>query len=347
MNKIMLAILRLNCILSLNLKFIKEMKILLKNQFYQTFTGLSFCLAVIFLSISVIAAQKKNSPPGQAREITVVSEPNAVVWLDNIRRGATGESGKLTIKSVSNGKHTLRLRAEGFREISQNLLPTQRGELKIALVKTTDEAEIAFQQAEKLTSSSREKSVEMYEKAIVLRPKYAEAFLGLARVRADQSNFDKALEAVKQARKLRPGYAEASAVEGRIYVSEGNDEKAVAAFKRSIAEGRGFQPEAYTGLGLFYKDKAEGFAGAGDFENEKANYLLAAGHLKTASAQLSGAPDAMVIYQFLGLVYEQMKEFKKAIAVYEDFLRDFPDSTETTAIRSFIEQLRKQMNGEN
>lgn len=325
----------------------KKMKFLLNKQFVRTSAAFSFSLALIFVSSGVFVAQKKSSPPASAREIIVVSEPNAVVWLDNIRRGATDESGKLSIKSVSNGKHILRLRAEGFKEISQNLLPAQKGELKIALVKTTDEAELAFQQAEKLTSSNREKAVQMYEKAIASRPKYPEAYLGLARVRADQSNFDSALEAVKQAKKFRPGYAEASAVEGRIYASEDNGEKAVAAFKRSISEGQGFQPEAYAGLGLFYKEKAESFASAGDFENEKANYMLAARHLKTAVTQLSGAPDAMVIYQFLGLVYEQMKEFQKAIAVYEDFLRDFPDSTETTAIQSFIEQLKKQLNNGN
>jgi len=323
------------------------MKVLLNNQFNLVFAKLSFCLVIILLPSSIVLSQKKNPPPNQAREITVVSEPNTVVWLNNIRRGTTNETGKLTIKSVSAGKHTLRLRADGFKEISQNLLPAQKGELKITLVKTTDEAELAFQQADKLTSSNREKAVEMYEKAIALRPNYPEAFLGLARVRSDQSNFDGALEAVKRARKLRPGYAEASAIEGRIYVSEGNDVKAIATFKRAINEGKGFQPEAHTGLGLFYKDKAEGFASEGDFENEKANYLIAAGHLKTAVAQLSGAPDAMVIYQFLGLVYEQMKEFEKAIAVYEEFLRVFPDTTETTAIRSFIEQLKKQMNNKD
>ncbi len=323
------------------------MKFLLNKQFVRTSAAFSFSLALIFVSSGVFVAQKKSSPPASAREIIVVSEPNAVVWLDNIRRGATDESGKLSIKSVSNGKHTLRLRADGFKEISQNLLPAQKGEIKIPLVKTTDEAELAFQQAEKLTSRSREKAVQMYEKAIASRPNYPEAFLGLARVRADQSDFDNAREAVKNARKLRPNYAEASAVEGRIYVSEGSDEKAVAAFKRSITEGKGFQPEAYTGLGLFYKDKAEEASGAGDFEAEKANYQLAAAHLKTAAAQLSGAPDAIVIYQFLGLVYEQMKDFEKAIAVYENFLKDFPDSSETTVIRSFIEQLKKQKKGAN
>nr|MDQ3373978.1 carboxypeptidase-like regulatory domain-containing protein [Acidobacteriota bacterium] len=109
------------------------MKFLLNSQVGLNVAKLSFCLAIILLSSSTILPQKKNLPPVQAREITIVSEPNAVVWLDNIRRGSTDEAGKLTIKSVSAGKHTLRLRADGFKEISQNLLPTQKGDLKIAL----------------------------------------------------------------------------------------------------------------------------------------------------------------------------------------------------------------------
>jgi hypothetical protein len=38
-----------------------------------------------------------------------------------------------------------------------------------------------------------------------------------------------------------------------------------------------------------------------------------------------------------------MKKFEEAIAVYEEFLRIFPDSNEAGAVRSFIVQIRKQM----
>jgi tetratricopeptide (TPR) repeat protein len=178
-----------------------------------------------------------------------------------------------------------------------------------------------------------------------LRPKYAEAQLGLARALSDSDN-EGALQAIKEARKARLSYAEASAVEGRIYKLEGNEEKAITVFKRAITEGKGFQPEAYTGLGLLYKEKAEGFGALGKFAEEKANYELAVESFKKSIAQLSGAPDAEVIYQFLGLAYEQMKRYKDAIAVYEEFLRVFPDSNETSAVQSYIVQLKKQMNDE-
>ena len=54
----------------------------------------------------------------------------------------------------------------------------------------------------------------------------------------------------------------------------------------------------------------------------------------------------MVIMQLLGLIYERQQKLADAIAVYEEFLRIFPDSNEATAVRSFVTQLRKQLDGQ-
>ncbi len=299
-----------------------------------------FCLIGLFAS--TVSAQKPATTQA-TRTITVITEPNAIVWLDDLRRGTTDESGKLIIKPVTAGAHKLRVRADGFKETSQNLTAAQKDDVKIALVKTTDQAELTFQEAERLSTTDREKAIAAYRKAISLRPKYAEANLALARVLSASDDNEGALKAIAAAKKARLNYAEASAVEGRIYVSEGDEKKAIAAFKRAITEGKGFQPEAQTGLGLLYKDKAEAFGSTGDFESEEANYMLAVGYFKKAVSQLAGAPDAITIYQFLGLAFEKMKKFNEAIAVYEEFLRVFPDSNEATAVKSFIIQLKKQM----
>src|SRR5215204_5240767 len=303
-------------------------------------TTVLFC--VILGVLTLAAAAQKSS----LRSLTVITEPNALVWIDDVNYGKTDAGGKLTFKTFPTGTHKLRVRANGFKEVSQTLLPAQSGDLKIALVKTTDEAELAFQQAEEMSAVDREKSVELYKKAVRLRPRYAEAFLGLARVLAGMSETADALKAIQNARRARAGYAEASAVEGRIYMDSDNEEKAIASFKRAVTEGKGFQPEALTGLALLYKERAEGFAGEGDFESEKENYLLAAELLKKAAAQLAGAPDAVTIYQLLGDSYERAKMYPEAIKVYEEFLRSFPDANEAETFRSFIVQLQKRMKGE-
>lgn len=299
-----------------------------------------------FFAFSSSAQTKKEATPtaAQSKAITIITEPQATVWLDDVKRGETDKSGKLTIKYSLPGVRKLRVRADNFKEVSQNLPPTQKGDLKIALVKTTDEAELAFQRGE--AETDKQKAVELYKKAVSLRPDYAEANLALARASSDNGDYEAALRAIGAARKVRPAYAEASAVEGRIYKAEDQGEKAIASFNRAVAEGKSFQPEALTGLGLLYKEKAEAFGADGKFDEEAANYKIAADYFRKAVAQLSGAPDAEVIYQFLGLTYEKMKEYKKAIAVYEEFLRVFPDSSETSAVRSFIVQLKKQMNGD-
>src|SRR5690606_3859205 len=87
--------------------------------------------------------------------------------------------------------------------------------------------------------------------------------LALARNLSESGGHEEALKVIATVRKLSPRNAEASAIVGRILKDIGEEEKAIAAFKRAITEGRGFQPEAYTGLGLLYKARAES---AGDDE---------------------------------------------------------------------------------
>lgn len=295
----------------------------------------------IFLFLLAAFLTFTASAQTATRTVTIITEPNAAVWLDDVKYGAADDGGKLTLRNISGAKK-LRVRADGFKEVSQTLTAAQKGDVRIALTKTTDEAELAFQQAETQAGTGREKAVELYKRAIALRPKYAEANLGLARVLLAQGNTEDAHKAIQAARAARPAYAEASAVEGRIYQAEDKDDKAVAAFKRSVAEGKNFQPEARAGLGLFYKDKAENFGAAGDFEREKQNYLLAAAELEKAAAQLGTAPDAITIYQLLGDAYERAKMFAEAIKVYEKFLRLFPDAPEAETVRSFIVQINKR-----
>lgn len=303
-----------------------------------------FIIAIILTAgFSVVVPAQGNKRGAAVRAITVVTEPSTSVWIDGVGWGKTDKTGRMEIKPVLAGAHSLRFRANGFKEKSVPVTAVQKGEISVALVKTTDEAELAFQEGERLAFSDREKAVEAYRNAIRLRPNYPDALLALARVLTEMSDTDEALTVIATARKLRPGFAEAAAVEGRIHKENGDEAKAVAAFKRAIIEGKGFQPEAYAGLGLFYKEKAEGAGASGDFANEDLNYDEAAKNLKSSLKQLSGAPDTVVIYQLLGLIYERQKKYKEAIAVYEEFLRLFPNSNDATAVRSFIVQLKKDM----
>jgi tetratricopeptide (TPR) repeat protein len=275
------------------------------------------------------------------RSVTIATEPDASVWVNGVLYGKTNAQGRLEIRSLLPGRLSIRVRAPGFAEVNKPLLPTQKGEIKIELFDTRDEAELAFQEGERQASQDRAKAEKAYRRAIASNPKLIAAHLGLLRTLADGRSYDKALAALKVLRKVSPRNAEASAIEGRIHKDLGDETKAIASFKRAIAEGGGFQPEAYAGLGLLYKDRAE--SGAEDETRQRADYDEAVKNLMMSVKQLSGAPDAALIYQLVGMIYEEQKRYKEAIAVYEDFLNLFPDSPEAEAVRSFIVQINKEM----
>jgi len=305
--------------------------------------GFSLLLSAFCLLPSAALAQRKKPraaaslpttttrTPTAARAVTIVTEPNAVVWLDDLRRGATNESGQLEIAKVSPARHTLRVRARGFAERTLALLPAQRGNVSVKLVRTTDEAELAFQEAEELREKagdeeSRRRAVEAYGRVIKLRPRHPAARVGLARLLSDLGDFTAALEQLEAARDVRPAYPEASAVEGRIHRAAGDDEAALAAYRRAVREGRGFQPEAHTGTGIILQEK-------GDYAGATASY-------RKAVAQLSDTEP--VLYQLLGETLERQENYKEAVAAYEKYLELAPEGKLAPAIRSVIDQLRKQ-----
>ena len=266
--------------------------------------------------------------------LTITSEPNAIVWIDEIRRGTTDASGKLTLTKVSAGRHSVRVRANGFKETTAALLPGRRA-LVGRLVTTNDPAELKFQEAEAAREKARDQAAQqnaadLYREALKLRPAFPSAQVGLARVLMDLNVSNEAHAAIEAARRTRPSYAEASAVEGRIFREEAFDDDAIRSFRRSITEARGVQPEAYVGMAKVYEDK-------GQFAEAIVQY-------KKALAQLSDSEP--VIYQMLGAAYEKMEKPKEAVAAYEKYLELAPNGSYAAALRSILQQLKREAAGE-
>lgn len=294
---------------------------------------LTALLSLFFLSAAA-SAQRTPLPTASAPALTITSEPNAIVWIDEIRRGTTDASGKLAITKVTPGRHTLRVRANGFKEVTVPLLPGKRTAL-VKLVRSTDPAELAFQRAETAreqarTEEAQRRAAEIYREALKLRPAYPAAHLGLARVLLELNEYPDAIAEVEAARRGRPGYAEASAVEGRIHREAAFDDKAIASFRRAIREGKGVQPEAHVGLARLYEEN-------GQQEEAIAEY-------QKAIAQLSDSEP--VIYQLLGAAYEKQQKYKEALAAYEKYLALAPSGSLAPALRSIIEQLRRDAAGQ-
>ena len=294
-------------------------------------------LTLFLLALAgVVSAQQRRGPGtvppnSTARTLTILTEPNAIVWLDEIRRGTTDAGGALRSIKVSAGAHTLRVRANGFRESSLPVTPAQRGEIRVRLVRTVDEGELAFQQAETARDTARDdearqKAADLYRRTLKLRPAFPAAHVGLARVLLDLSDTNGALSEIEAARRYRAIFPEASAVEGRIYREAGQTDDAIGAFNRAIRESHGFQPEAHVGIGRIYEDKGQ--------------YELAAREFQIAINQLSDTEP--IIYQLLGAAHEKNGNTKEAITAYENYLRLAPNGSLAPAVRSMVEQLKAQ-----
>ena len=271
----------------------------------------------------------------QQAGLTITTEPNAIVWIDEIRRGTTDASGKLVVTKVTAGRHAVRVRATGFKETTVPLAAGRRA-LNVKLVPTADPAEIMFQQAETAREKARDDearktSADLYREAIKLRPAFPAAHVGLARVLLDLNEFKDAHAAIDAARRTKFSFPEASAVEGRIYREEAFDDEALRSFRRAIREAGGVQPEAYVGIAKVYEDKGQ--------------FALAVAEYRKALAQLSDSEP--VIYQMLGAAYEKIEKPKEAIAAYEKYLQLAPNGSYAAAIRSILEQLKREAAGDH
>jgi tetratricopeptide (TPR) repeat protein len=298
---------------------------------------MAMSILAMLLTVPLAALpQKRNAaslPAVSTRSLVIQTEPNAIVWIDEIRRGVTDASGKLELKKVSAGRHTLRVRASGFKESIAPLLPGKR--MTVKLVRTTDPAELLFQQAEEARekakdNESRQGAAELYRETLKLRLAYPAAHVGLARVLLDLNQYQEALAEIDAARRTRPAYAEASAVEGRIQREAAFTEDAIQAFRRAIREARGFQPEAHVGLARLFEEKGQ--------------YPEAIAEYRKAIDQLSDSEP--VIYQLLGAAYEKQQKYKEAVAAYEKYLALAPTGSLAPAIRSIIDQLRREAEGQ-
>ena len=282
------------------------------------------CLWLTLLALAAYA---------QPAALTITTEPNAIVWIDEVRRGTTDASGKLVLTKIKPSRHTVRVRANNFKEATATLLPGRRT-LAVKLAGTSDPAILMFQQAEDAREkarddASRQNAADLYRETLKNGPN-ADAHVGLARVLLDLNQFKEARAEIDAARRIRPVYPEASAVEGRIYREEAFQDEAIRSFRRSIREANGFQPEAHVGLARVFEDQ-------GDF-------AAAAVELRKALDQLSDSEP--VIYQMLGAAYEKINKPKEAIAAYEKYLELAPNGSYAAAIRSILSQLKREAAGE-
>lgn len=267
--------------------------------------------------------------------VTIQALPGTTVYLNDVRRGTTDARGRLVLPSVEPGRYRLRATKLGRRDFHANLLVRPGSSLRVQAVQSilTDAAERARQRADELREKkAHEAAITEYTKALAARRgPFPRARIGLARSLLALERYDEAIAQVRRALRETGGRSvEARTVLGNILRAQGLLEDAIAEYRRALSQAQNFSPEAHTGLALALEELGE--------------HADAIRHLRTAIRQ--NADTEPILYYLLGTMLHNDGKTAEAITAYEKYLELAPQSETAPAIRSLVEQLRKELKPE-
>ena len=101
--------------------------------------------------------------------------------------------------------------------------------------------------------NNTDKAIEVYKKAIMLKPNFADAYYNLGSLFAKQDKFDQAIKAYKNSILINPDYAEAYCNLGLAYRNIGEFNKAIEASKKSISINSNI-PLTHNNVGIILQD---------------------------------------------------------------------------------------------
>ena len=115
----------------------------------------------------------------------------------------------------------------------------------------------------------------------------------------------------------------ANAYLGGLYLREQNFQEAIVYLKKYSDTGSEIMDPLVTGM-------------IGDAYSESHDYNNAANYYKKAAAKAKNSYTTPLFLKKLGLVYEQLNEFKKAEEAYTQIKTDFPESAEASTIDGLL-----------
>ncbi len=288
----------------------------------------------LLLAVLLPAEGGGQALSGKARasaQVVISARPGAIVFVNDVRRGVTDARGRLTLV-LEPGVYTLRVSRMGYEEahVRLRLAPGARRALALSLPPLRDPAERHRQHGEALREQRLfAQAVAEYRKAIALRKgRFPRARLGLARALLALEEPEEALRQVRRAlAESRTPLLEARTLLGNIFRAQGLYEDAIREYRTVLREANNFSPEAQAGLALALGE-------IGEIEQ-------AIAHMRTAIAQ--NADTEPILYYLLGNLLLDADRPREAIAAYETYLRLAPQGETAPAVRSLVEQLRKEL----
>ena len=167
-----------------------------------------------------------------------------------------------------------------------------------------------------------EEAIEAYNKALAIKPDYAEAYNNMGIALQEQGKLEEAIEAYNKALAIKPDYAEAYYNMGIALKEQGKLEEAIEAYNKALAIKPDYA-EAYNNMGNALKEQ-------GKLEEAIEAYNKA----------LAIKPDYAEAYNNMGVALQEQGKLEEAIEAYNKALAIKPDYAE--AYNNMGNALREQ-----
>ena len=294
--------------------------------------SLALCLAADARAQRARKPATGTSPASRATGAlkVITGQAGSVIFINNIRHGATTDKGEVDLPRVHAGSFPVRVRTVGYTDWNGSVVIAAGATrtLKVTQQPTADQATLDYQKGEALRDSGKNKdAVQAYQQALASRPALTEARIGMARCLTTLQDYQ---EAEKQSQAaIKAGgrtLVEAQTVLANLRRHQGLNEEAIFEYRKAIKLGAGNAFEAHIGLAIALDE-------AGKADEAVKEYRI--GIIQDMETE-------PILYYQLGEILEKAGRNKEAIEAYRNYLRLDPEGEYASAVESVIEQLKQE-----
>lgn len=306
-------------------------------------TLLLFALCpALALDVTDSQAQTAGNRPAASGPATgflkvITGQAGSVVFINNVRHGATSDKGELDLPRVKAGSYPVRVRTVGYSDWNGSVLVVASGSrtLKVAQQPMSDQAVLYYQKGDELRDKGKNRdAIQEYQQALTARTNFPEAHLGASRSFIALQDFQGAEKHVQAA--IKSGgrtLAEAQTVLANLRRSQGLVEDSVVEYRKALRLARGNSFEAHIGLAIALNELNESRNDPRLIDEVAKEYRLG------IAQDMETEP---ILYYQLAEILEKAGRNKQAIEAYANYLRLDPEGEYASAAESIIERLKEE-----